>query len=54
MAFQTGVDNLDKALNYIIVVTWGSAAVLSALQIIAVSMYNSDSVRNLRCTDGNS
>ena len=45
---RTGVDNLDKTLNHIIAVTWGSAAVPSVFQIIAVSMYNSDSVRNLR------
>ena len=42
---RTGVDNLDKALNHIKAVTWGSAAVPSAFQIIAVSMYNSHSVR---------
>ncbi|KAI0005156.1 hypothetical protein BJV74DRAFT_329486 [Russula compacta] len=40
---RTGVDNLDKALNHIITVTWGSAAVPSVFQIIAVSLYNSDS-----------
>jgi len=51
---RTGVDNLDKALNHIIAVTWGSAAVPSAFQIIAVSMYNSDSVRNLRYTNRDS
>jgi hypothetical protein len=46
---KTGVDNLDNTLNHIITVTWGSAAVPSAFQIIAVSMYNSDSVRYFRC-----
>ncbi|KAI0254854.1 hypothetical protein BJV78DRAFT_1120509 [Lactifluus subvellereus] len=40
---RTGVDNLDKALHHIITVTWGSAALPSALQIIAVSLYNSKS-----------
>ncbi|KAI0307027.1 hypothetical protein B0F90DRAFT_1622129 [Multifurca ochricompacta] len=40
---KTGLDNLDKALNHIISVTWGSAAVPSAFQIIAVSLYNSRS-----------
>jgi hypothetical protein len=45
---KTGVDNLDKALKHIITVTWGSAAVPSAFQIIAVSMYNSESVRLFR------
>ncbi len=41
---KTGVDNLDKALNHIIAVTWGSAAIPSVLQIIAASLYNSESV----------
>jgi hypothetical protein len=42
---RTGVDNLDKALHHIITVTWGSAAIPSVFQIIAVSLYNSESVR---------
>jgi hypothetical protein len=49
---RTGVDNLDKALNHIIAVTWGSAAIPSILQIIAVSLYNSDSVRDPLCNGG--
>ncbi|KAF8505910.1 hypothetical protein F5888DRAFT_1838847, partial [Russula emetica] len=40
---RTGVDNLDKVLNHIIAVTWGSAAIPSVFQIIAVSLYNSES-----------
>jgi hypothetical protein len=48
---KTGVNNLDNALHHIIAVTWGSAAVPSVFQIIAVSMYNSESVRRLRCNE---
>ncbi|KAI0268109.1 hypothetical protein BC834DRAFT_968331 [Gloeopeniophorella convolvens] len=43
---RTGLDNLDKALNHIIVSTWESAAVPSVLQIIAVSLYNTRSEEN--------
>ena len=46
---MTGVDNLDKALNHIKVITWGSAAIPSIFQIIAVSLYNSGSVRGSLC-----
>ncbi|KAI9513250.1 hypothetical protein F5148DRAFT_285715 [Russula earlei] len=40
---RTGVDNLDKALKHITAVTWESATVPSVFQVIAVSMYNSQS-----------
>ncbi|KAF8484621.1 hypothetical protein DFH94DRAFT_714891 [Russula ochroleuca] len=40
---RTGVDNLDNALTHIKTMTWGSAAIPSIFQIIAVSLYNSDS-----------
>ncbi|KAI0276314.1 hypothetical protein BGY98DRAFT_919524 [Russula aff. rugulosa BPL654] len=43
---RTGVDNLDKALHHIIAVTWGSAAIPSIFQIIAVSLYNSESAES--------
>jgi hypothetical protein len=43
---RTGVDNLDNALNRIKTVTWGSAAIPSICQIVAVSLYNSDSVKD--------
>lgn len=40
---KTGLDNLDQALNHIVAATWESAAVPSAFQIIAVSLYDSKS-----------
>lgn len=40
---KTGLDNLDQALDRIVAVTWESAAVPSAFQIIAVSLYDSKS-----------
>jgi hypothetical protein len=43
---KTGLDNLDQALDRIVAVTWESAAVPSAFQIIAVSLYDSKSVRS--------
>jgi hypothetical protein len=49
---RTGVDNLDKALHHIITVTWGSAAIPSVFQIIAVSLYNSESVRGSLANGG--
>ena len=44
---KTGLVNLDQALDHIVAVTWESAAVPSAFQIIAVSLYDSRSVRSL-------
>lgn len=43
---KTGLINLDQALDHIVAVTWESAAVPSAFQIIAVSLYDSRSVRS--------
>ncbi|KAI9467162.1 hypothetical protein BJY52DRAFT_50917 [Lactarius psammicola] len=40
---KTGLDNLDQALDHIVAVTWESAAVPSAFQIVAVSLYDSKS-----------
>ena len=43
---KTGLDNLDQALDRIVAATWESAAVPSAFQIVAVSLYDSRSVRS--------
>ncbi|KAF8272139.1 hypothetical protein EI94DRAFT_1719097 [Lactarius quietus] len=40
---KTGLINLDQALDHIVAVTWESAAVPSAFQIVAVSLYDSTS-----------
>jgi hypothetical protein len=43
---KTGLENLDQALDHIVAVTWESAAVPSVFQIVAVSLYDSRSVRS--------